>query len=252
MKLALITGGHKRIGASIAGRLAREGWALALHCRAAADPDHDLAALLAIEGTRWHSFGADLAQPETAGALMAEVIAHFGTPPTLLVNNASRFVQDEWSDMDAEGLADRMNVNFASPVLLTLALAQANGKRSGTSVVNILDQRIRQPNGDQLSYTLAKQALAAATETLARVLAPQIRVNAVAPGLTIPTGDYKPAQMVALQKRMPLQNLPEPDDIADAVLWLAEAKATTGQTIFVDSGASLKSFDRDFMYLDES
>jgi pteridine reductase len=252
MKLALITAGHRRIGAAIAGRFAREGWVLALHSRTPIEPAHDLAALLAIERTQWHSFVADLAHPEAAETLMAEVIAHFGTAPTLLVNNASRFVQDEWRDLSADGLADRMNINFASPVLLTLALARANGARSGTSVVNILDQRIRQPNGDQLSYTLAKQALAAATETLARVLAPNIRVNAVAPGLTIPTDDYKPAQMVALQKRMPLQNLPEPEDIADAVLWLAEAKATTGQTIFVDSGASLKSFDRDFMYLDES
>ncbi len=251
MKLALITGGHKRIGAAIAARLARGGWALALHSHTTAEPEQDLAAILAIEGTRWHAFTADLAKIEESERLMSDVIAHFGTSPNLLVNNASRFVQDEWNDMTAAGLTDRMNVNFASPVLLTLALARANGERNGTSVVNILDQRIRQPNGDQLSYTLAKQALAAATETLARVLAPLIRVNAVAPGLTIPTEDYKPAQMVALEKRMPLRNLPDPDDIADAVVWLAEARATTGQTLFVDSCASLKSFDRDFMYLDE-
>jgi pteridine reductase len=117
-------------------------------------------------------------------------------------------------------------------------------------VVNIVDQRIKQPNGDQLSYTMSKQALAAATETLARVLAPQVRVNAVAPGLTLPTADYRPAQMVVLEDAMPLKRLPEPDDVADAVLWLAQARATTGQTLFVDGGAAMKSFERDFMYLD--
>jgi NAD(P)-dependent dehydrogenase (short-subunit alcohol dehydrogenase family) len=117
------------------------------------------------------------------------------------------------------------------------------------TVINILDQRIRHPGGDQLSYTISKLALFGATETLARALAPKIRVNAVAPGLVIPTDDYLPSQMEALRAAMPLGRLPEPDDVADAVLWLASAEVVTGQTIFVDAGASLKSFERDFLFL---
>jgi len=74
-------------------------------------------------------------------------------------------------------------------------------------------------------------------------------VNAVAPGLVIPTEDYRPAQMEALVQMMPLKLLPEPDDIADAVLYLAQAQAVTGQTLFVDAGAAMKSFDRDFVFL---
>jgi len=81
------------------------------------------------------------------------------------------------------------------------------------------------------------------------VLAPKVRVNAVAPGLTLPTEDYRPAQMVALEQMMPLERLPEPEQIADAVAWLASAETVTGQTIYVDGGASLRSFERDFMYL---
>ena len=136
----------------------------------------------------------------------------------------------------------------ASTALCT-ALARHLGEGETAVVVNILDQRIRHPAGDQLSYTISKLALAGATEALARALAPKVRVNAVAPGLVIPTEDYLPSQMEALRQAMPLQRLPEPDDIADAVLWLAGADVVTGQTIFVDGGASLKGFERDFVFL---
>ncbi len=249
MKLALVTGGLRRIGAVIAARLANQGYALALQSRSDISPEADLAAILASSGTAWKAFVADFAEPAAADTLLTNVIEHFGHPPSLLVNNASHFSDDDWQTLSAESLAARLAVNFSAPVTLTLALARSLRAGDSASVVNILDQRIRQPNGDQLGYTLSKQALAASTETLARVLAPLVRVNAVAPGLTLPTDDYLPAQMVALADAMPLKLLPEPDDVADAVLWLAEARATTGQTVFVDGGASLKSFERDFIHL---
>lgn len=250
MKVALVTGGLKRIGARIASRLAADGWTLALHSRQSTEVDPDLAADLARLGTRWHVFTKDLAERDAAEALLQDVIRHFGAVPSLLVNNASKFVQDTVADLTAEGLADRLAVNFSAPVMLSVLLGKAAGPEHPVSIVNILDQRIRQPHGDQLSYTLGKQGLAAATETLARALAPHVRVNAVAPGLTIPTQEYRPAQMVALEQAMPLGLLPEPDDIADAVLWLAQARASTGQIIYVDGGASLRSYDRDFMFME--
>ncbi len=249
MKLALVTGGFRRLGAAIAARLASDGWALALHCRTTAEPDHNLAAILALHRTQWHGFAADLADGPSVTALLPEITRHFGQAPDLIVNNASRFVDDDASSVSADELAAHMAVNLSAPVLLATGLAAILNADSTGVVVNITDQRVRHPNGDQLSYTLSKQALAAATETLARALAPKIRVNAVAPGLTLPTEDYRPAQMVALEKMMPLKRLPEPDEIADAVLWLANAEAVTGQTLFVDGGAALRSFERDFIYL---
>jgi pteridine reductase len=248
MKLALVTGGMKRLGARIASQLAMEGWSLALHSREAQDPDPDLAAILTAQGAQWKAFEADLSDPSSGAALMANVQAAFGAPPIALINNASRFTDDDWQSVDGTGLVDRMITNAVTPIMLGLSMARALKGANGC-IINILDQRIRQPIGDQLSYTLSKQALAAATETLARTLAPQIRVNGVAPGLTIPTEDYRPAQMVALEAAMPLKRLPEPDDIADAVLWLLNAQASSGQIIYVDGGASLKSFDRDFVHL---
>lgn len=245
MKLALVTGGFRRLGAAIAGRLAAEGWALALHCRERAEPEADLAALLAVHGTHWHGFAADLGKREPTEGLLAAIASRFGITPSLIVNCASRFVYDDVDTVGWEELTAHHAVNAVAPVLLAQGLW-----RAGTgSVINITDQRVRAPNRDQLSYTLSKQALAAATETLARALAPNVRVNAVAPGLTLPTDVYLPRQMVELARMMPLERLPEPDEIADAVIWLAGAESVTGQTIYVDGGASLKSFERDFMFL---
>lgn len=250
MKLALITAGYHRIGGVIAARLAEAGWTLALHSRTATTPDQALAAMIALHGTRWAGFEADLSDGAAVTALLPRITDHFGKAPDLIVNNASLFEWDDPVTVTPDAIAAHMAVNLAAPVLLASALAKAIPAGSTAAIVNILDQRIAQPNADQLSYTLSKQALSGATTTLARALAPSVRVNAVAPGLTLPTAEYRPAQMVALAQHMPLARLPEPDDIADAVLWLAGAEATTGQTIFVDGGASLKSFDRDFVFLE--
>ncbi len=242
MKLALVTGGHRRLGAAISARLAADGWTLAIHGAHDAMPDAALAPVL----RDWHGFAADLRDGDAVAALMPRVIAHFGAVPSLLVNNASRFEWDDAATATPETLIAHHAVNTQAPVVLAVALAQAGGEGS---IVNILDQRVRNPVPDQLSYTLSKAALAGMTRTLATSLAPRLRVNAVAPGLTLPTAEYDAAQMVRIAGAMPLGVLPRPGDIASAVAFLAGAPAVTGQTIFVDGGASLKSFDRDFLYL---
>ena len=249
MKLALVTAGTRRIGATIAARLASEGWALALHSRKASEPATELAAVLTHQKASWHNFVADFGDESAVMRLLPAIAAHFGTMPDLIVNNASMFEWDNQESVTPHALAAHHAVNVSAPVLLATALA-ANLPATGRAVViNVLDQRIRNPGGDQLSYTLSKQALGVATETLARALAPKVRVNAVAPGLTLPTDKYRPAQMVRLAQMMPLERLPDPDEIADAVLWLERAESVTGQTIFVDGGAALKQFDRDFLFL---
>jgi pteridine reductase len=223
VKLALVTGGRRRLGAAIADSLEAGGWIVARHSH--------------VDDSNG-AFVADLAEADAPQRLIDAIIVRFGTAPTLLVNNAR--------DADAASLAAHHAINAQAPVLLALALVKAG---QGGSIVNILDQRLRNPNGDQLSYTLSKAALDGATRTLAAALAPSWRVNAVAPGLTIPTGDYDTGQMERLAKSMPLGELPTPGAIADAVRYLASASSVTGQTIYVDGGASLKSYDRDFMHL---
>lgn len=247
--LALITGGTQRIGAAIGARLAADGWALALHYRTRAALDPVLEDALAAHQTAFTTLAADLADPAAVARLLHDVHAHFGRGPDLIVNNASLFADDTPATVNADSLARHYAINVSAPVLLTTQLAQMLEPGGCAAVINILDQRIAQPHGDQLSYTISKQALAQATLTLARALAPRVRVNGVAPGLTIATADYTPAQMDQLAQDMPLARLSMPEDIAEAVAYLATARAVTGQILFVDGGAAMRSFTRDFVHM---
>ena len=244
MKLALVTGSTRRLGAHIAAHLAENGYRVALH--ASSDPQAEdwLADRLNATGNKWACFAADLSQDGSARALIDAVTADFGAVPDVIVNNASLFDTEEPVRPDMAALDSHFRVNAAAPMLLAQAMADAGGEGA---VVNIVDQRIRNPHRDQPAYTLSKQALAEATRLLARTLAPAIRVNAVAPGLTLATEDYSDAQLEKLRALMPLQRLPCADEIADAVLFLARARSVTGQTLFVDAGAAMVSFERDFV-----
>ena len=239
--LALVTGGVRRLGLAIAERLAAADYDLALSSHIDGEPS------FGFDASHCHGFIADLADPAAPAKLIADVIAHFGRTPDLLVNNAAMFGQDDWSTMDVATLEAHFQLNTFAPLLLAQALVEAASAQ--VAIVHILDQRIASPHGDQMSYTLSKQALAASVRTMATAFGEKARVNAVAPGLVIVTDDYAPEQVSRLAKMMPLGVLPDPAGVADAVLYLACAQHVTGQTIFVDGGAHLKSFERDFLYL---
>ncbi|MEM8827050.1 MAG: SDR family oxidoreductase [Pseudomonadota bacterium] len=246
MKLALVTGGTQRLGAAIAARLAAEGWALALHYRSQPELDDVLAHSLAKSGVRHERFAADLVDAEAPQLLFEAAERAFETPITALVNSASMFGEDRLSDIDAETLQSHFLVNAAAPTLLAKELfARLPQDRDG-AIVNLLDQRLAQPHGDNLAYTISKYALAGQTEILSRALAPRVRVNAVSPGLTLPTPNYDESVLGAARRAMPLQRLPTPEEVADAVAWLIGADSVTGQTIAVDGGARHVSFTRDF------
>jgi NAD(P)-dependent dehydrogenase (short-subunit alcohol dehydrogenase family) len=244
--LALVTGGLHRIGAQIAAALARGGHDLALHKRSPAEPDEALAMALAETGVAHQRFRHDLSAAGAAPALFAEVTDAFGRPPSVIINNASLFADSALITLEEDALNQTLAVNLVAPVMLTQALL-ASGQPG--VVINILDQRVINPVPDQFAYTLSKQALWQATRSMAIAAAPAVRVNAVAPGLTLPTEDYAPGQMGRLADVMPLGALPTAEAIADAALYLVHATHVTGQTIFVDGGANLRSYERDFVAL---
>lgn len=246
--LALITGGWRRIGAAIARTLATNGWDLVLHGHRPESRDPTLAEELAGLGAAVHFLQGELADAEVVESLVGNAVALAGQAPELLVNCASLFQDDTIADVSAASFDAHFAVNLRAPLLLTRSFAEALSGGQG-AVVHVLDQRVVNPVPDQLSYTLSKQALHGSVRTLARALAPQIRVNGVAPGLTLPTDDYGEGQWQRLAGLMPLHRLPEPAEIADAVLYLARAQSVTGQTIFVDAGAQLEAYPRDFMHL---
>lgn len=248
-RLALVTGGHRRLGGIIAAAFARAGYSLAIHGSHDTRLDSHLALVLEEHATEWDGFTVDFADPEGAEELVALVAERFGRPPDVLVNSAAIFGQDRLDSVSADDLMRHYAVNCAAPTLLTKAFATVPAGTGDRCIINILDQRIDHPHGDQLAYTLSKMALAGLTRLSASTLAPQIRVNAVAPGLTIATPDYDDDQVERLANLMPLDRLPQAEQIAEAVLYLAGASAVTGQIVYVDGGAHLRSYDRDFMHL---
>ncbi len=233
-KAALITGGGRRIGAAIALRLARAGFAVVLHAHRSREEAEQIAADIKNEGGQASIVLADLADSEAVRGLVPAAAA-FG-PLSLLVNNASMFEEDEIATLTRARFELTMAVNLTAPLFLAQAFAEQ--ARSGASIVNIVDQRVLRPTPKFFSYALSKSALYSATTTLAQALAP-IRVNAVAPGPTLPSPRQSDAQFAAQAASVPLGQGPSPEDVAEAVLYLAGAKAVTGVTIAVDGGQHL-------------
>ncbi|MCX7341033.1 MAG: SDR family oxidoreductase [Hyphomicrobiales bacterium] len=237
-KVALVTGGARRIGKAITLRLAKAGYAVAIHCNTGVADAEDLAAAIKADGGRAAVISADLADPLSVDAIMPAATAELG-PVTFLVNNASMFVSDSVTAIDVPTWNRQFSVNIRAPSVLAGALANALPHGIEGAIVNILDQRVWKLTPEYYSYTLSKAAMWAATRTMAQAFAPRIRVNAVGPGPAIANihdGETLFAQEAAgtlLGRPVP------PEDIADAVLYLATARSVTGQMLAVDSGQHL-------------
>jgi NAD(P)-dependent dehydrogenase (short-subunit alcohol dehydrogenase family) len=234
-RAALITGGGRRIGRAIALTLARAGYAVVLHANHSRDDAKALAAEVAEQGGRASVVLGDLADHEAVHGLIPAA-AGFG-PLTLLVNSAAEFEADEIETLERARLERAFAVNLAAPLFLSQAFAAQ--APDGSSIVNVLDQRVFKPTPRFFSYTLSKSALHTATITLAQALAPRIRVNGVAPGPTLPSRRQTEEQFAAQNATLPLARGPTPEDIAQAVLYLAEARSVTGAVLAVDGGQHL-------------
>lgn len=232
---ALITGGGRRIGAAIARALAGSGYAVVLHARHSRAEAEALATEIIGQGGKAHVMLGDLADADALAGLVPAA-AVFG-PLTLLVNSASEFEQDDIATLTRDSFDRAMAVNLAAPLFLAQAFAAQ--APTGSSIVNVLDQRVLKPTPLFFSYTVSKTALYSATTTLAQALAPKLRVNAVAPGPTLPSPRQRPEDFAAQAASLPLERGPTPQDIAAAVLYLAGADSVTGVTIPVDGGQHL-------------
>jgi len=234
---ALVTGAAKRIGRVIAGRLAREGYAVAIHCHCSSEAAEAVAASIRSAGGRATVVQADLAEAGAA-QIVGAARAALG-PLTLLVNNASEFEPDSIESLSLDRWERHFAVNLRAPAFLARDFAaQLPADRHGC-IVNVVDQRVLKPNPQFFSYTLTKAALFTATRTLAQALAPRIRVNAVGPGPTLASARQDADAFARQSAALPLGRGPTPDEIADAVLFLARARSVTGQMIAVDGGQHL-------------
>lgn len=249
-RVALVTGAARRIGHEIALALAHDGWDIAVHY--ATSRDGALQTVAAIEelGRRAVAVNRDLAVEAGVKSLLAECAHELG-PVTGVVNNASLFERDDAPSFSADHLVRAMRANVAAPVLLAQALHDQLPPDASGVVINLLDQKLANPNPDFLSYTLSKAALQEATRLLAIALAPKVRVVGVAPGLTLVSGGQSEAGFERAHRRTPLGRSSTPADIAQAVVYLARASAVTGTTLLVDGGQHLVPSERDVMFLTE-
>lgn len=238
----LVTGGAKRLGASIARACAAAGWRVVIHYGQSAEEAQSLAEELAGASVQ-----GDLSDPAAATALFARARDAAGGPIAALVNSASAFEFDRPEAIDP-ALAARLHAtNAVSPALLASALA-AQGDLAEGAVVNLLDQKLANPNPDFFSYTLSKYALAGATTMLAQALAPRVRVNAVAPGITLPSGGQSKAEFATVASDNLLRHPVGAGNVAEAVVYLLGARSVTGQTLYVDAGQRFVASARDVMF----
>ena len=188
-------------------------------------------------------------QEPACRALVPAVAAHFKRLDAV-VNNASTFEYDNPASFGRAAMERHFRANTAPAILLAQALHDhLKGCAEVGCVVNLLDQKLWNPNPDYFSYTLSKAALQAATVMLAQALAPQVRVCGVAPGVTLVSGPMSDAQFEAAHKLTPLQRSSTPDDVARTVRFLIESPAITGTTLLVDGGQHLTGQPRDVLYL---
>ncbi|HMR71848.1 MAG TPA: SDR family oxidoreductase, partial [Rubrivivax sp.] len=167
-----------------------------------------------------------------------------------LVNNASRFVYDDAAGFSYAALEAHLRANTGAPIVLARALHAHLAERDASGcAVNLLDQKLWNPNPDYLSYTLSKAALEAATTLLAQALAPVLRVAGVAPGVTLLSGPMSAAEFERAHRLTPLQRSSTPEDIARAVRFVLESPAITGTTLLVDGGQHLMPQPRDVLFL---
>lgn len=243
-RTVLVTGGAKRLGAAIVEVLARAGHRVIIHYGRSGDA----AAALADEVGAIGTVGGDLADLSSVAGLWARARTVAGGRVDALVNSASRFQFDR-PEIFNPLLAEQLyTVNCRAPIQLAQHL---RAQQCGGVVINLLDQKLANPNPDFFSYTLSKAALAEATVLMAQAFAPLVRVNAVAPGLTLRSADQTAAQFDRVARANLLERPVGAAAVADAVAYLIEANSVTGQTVYVDCGQRFVRSERDVMFDNE-
>ena len=239
-KVALVTGGARRVGAAIARRLHGVGASVLLHYR---DSESEAAKLEAeLNAARAKSaqrVKAELLAPIAPRALVSAALQSFGRLD-LLVNNASSFFPVDLGAIESSHWEELVGSNLRAPLFISQEAAPELAKREG-AIVNIVDIHAERPLKGYPLYSIAKAGLAALTRSLAIELAPRVRVNGVAPGAIAwpEDGQFDPAERSRIIATTPLARLGSPQDIAQAVHFLACAHYITGQILAVDGGRSV-------------
>lgn len=235
---ALVTGGGRRLGRAFALALAEAGFDVAVHCHRSHRDAEEVARRIGELGRRAVVVLADLEREEEAVQVVEVATTALG-PLGLLVNSASVFELDNLATADRRSWDRHLETNLRAPVVLTHELVRLLPPDAAGLVVNVLDQRIMNLTPNFLSYSVAKMGLWAATQVLARELAPRVRVNAIGPGPTLPHPQMSEEKFQALVDALPLGRGPTPEELAAALLFIVGQPAMTGQMLTLDGGQQL-------------
>lgn len=248
MKKALVTGAGHRLGRHMSVYLAQRGFDVAIHYASSKKGADETLTLVTNEGQKGAVLQADLLEDSQTEALFDAAANALDGPITCLVNNASIFEYDTIGSATRVSWDRHIQSNLRAPFILTQAMAaqdlppvaDANGEPVATGlIVNMIDQRVRKPTPEFMTYTIAKMGLWAMTRTTAQALAPTIRVNAIGPGPTL-QGDRQSASHFADQRANTiLKRGANPDEINAALGYFLDATGVTGQLICVDGGQHL-------------
>ncbi|GIK44771.1 MAG: SDR family oxidoreductase [Anaerolineae bacterium] len=235
---ALVTGGAQRIGRAIVSELAVRGYAVAVHYRSAGEEAQSLVRDINAAGGRAIAICADLTRQGACEALVDHVWSASEGKLSLVVNSAAIFEADGEGGLDVPGALKHFELNALAPAEISAAFfRKAERSQSSGAVVNLIDQRImKHPSGQYIGYSMSKHALYAATMAQAKLFAPTLRINAISPGLTLPSGPLQGDEFFLACKSNPMGRCPSPEEIARAVLFMAESPALCGAMLPVDCG----------------
>lgn len=236
-QLALITGAAHRLGRAVALELARQGFAIGLHFQSSREKAEATAAEIGALGGAAYLLQADLSDPTQIESLFDRV-ADLPHPLNVLVNSAAVMTRGNLRDLPVEAWDQTLNLNLRAPWLCAqhaFRLMESNGG----VIVNISDSGAGKLWTGYAAYVISKSGLETLTRLLARSLAPAVRVNAVAPGLILPSDDLPAETWQRLVDRLPLETAGTPEDIARAVVFFIQNPHITGQVLAVDGGYQL-------------
>jgi pteridine reductase len=232
---ALVTGGAARLGRAIALGLAARGADLALHYNTSEAAAGQTAEAIRALGRRCLLIGADLRQDDSPGKIFQAAGAYYGRMD-ILINSAAVFERGTLENTSPDLWEKTLAVNLRAPFFLSQAFA---AQTKNGDIIFLADSRARRPAAEFLAYTLTKSALITLTRSLAKSLAPRIRVNAVAPGSILPPPGKGEEYLQKLIPRIPLNRTGTVDDIVCGVVYLLEASFVTGEVLHIDGGEYL-------------
>jgi NAD(P)-dependent dehydrogenase (short-subunit alcohol dehydrogenase family) len=237
-RTAIVTGAGRRIGRAIALGLAEHGWHVVVHCNRSEAEAQAVAEQIRAGGGRADVLAADLADLDAVQGLIPRCVELAG-PPSCLVNNASLFLKDGIDTLTPESWRAHMDVNLRAPVFLAQAFAAALPAGETGNIINLIDQRVLRPVPSFFSYAISKSALWWATQTMAQALAPNVRVNAIAPGPVLPSIHHSQSDFDGERERTLLGRGAEPEHIMAAVRFILDTPSMTGEMIALDGGQHL-------------